>query len=311
MSNHQVVILGETTGWHVTCLTRALKKQGQRVAVVSWLHLSTSIGPLCSSSEDFGPPVINDAELIIVRSMPAGMDPAYRLEEVIFRMNLLSRFVDHGKIVINTPQSLEISIDKHLSLCHLKKHGLRVPMTRVVQGIDAVQHAWEQFDGDCLIKPLFGSQGRGLKRLTSVHDVQELCRNAVAHDPKAGIFLMQEYISHEGWDVRIMLAGPHTFAMRRRAAPGEWRTNLACGGSAEAFSPPQEWIDYARKAADAVGSEIAGVDLLPSKDGGVVVLEVNGVPGWRGLERATGAPITEAVARHLSHTVSETFSHEK
>jgi len=295
----------------VTSLTHALRKRGHCVTVVPWLHLSTDIGLPNASSEDFGPSVVNDAELIVVRSMPGSMHPTHRLEEVIFRMNLLSRFADQGKIVINTPRSLEISIDKHLSLCHLKKHGLCVPMTRVVQGTDAIQHAWEQFDGDCILKPLFGSQGRGLIRLTSVHDVQELTRNAVAHRTQGGIFFIQEHIAHQGWDVRIMLAGPHHFAMRRRAAPGEWRTNLACGGTAEAFTAPQEWIDYARKAAYAVGTDIAGVDLLPTPDGGVVVLEVNGVPGWQGLEKVTGSAITETVAQHLEKTVAETFQAKK
>jgi ribosomal protein S6--L-glutamate ligase len=96
------------------------------------------------------------------------------------------------------------------------------------------------------------------------------------------------------------VVGDAWFAMRRVAPAGEWRTNVSLGGRPEPFSPPADWVRLAFRAAAAVSAEVAGVDILPARDGRVLVLEVNAVPGWRGLEAATCADVAGAVARHLT-----------
>jgi ribosomal protein S6--L-glutamate ligase len=122
---------------------------------------------------------------------------------------------------------------------------------------------------------------------------------ASAAQPVGMVTYLQEFVPNDGWDVRILVVGDETFSIRRFAAPDEWRTNVSLGGRPEPFTPPAAWIDLARDAARAVETEIAGVDLLPARDGRVVVLEVNAVPGWRGLETATGIDVANAVVRHL------------
>jgi ribosomal protein S6--L-glutamate ligase len=114
------------------------------------------------------------------------------------------------------------------------------------------------------------------------------------------VFYLQEFVPHAGWDVRVLVVGERLFAMRRHAAPGEWRTNLALGGRAEPLALPEDWEDLARRAAAAVGAPLAGVDLLPGRDGRVVVLEVNAVPGWRGLESVAGPEVGKAVIDHVA-----------
>ena len=99
---------------------------------------------------------------------------------------------------------------------------------------------------------------------------------------------------HDGWDARILLVGDEAFAMRRVAADN-WRTNLALGARAETFSPPPDWIVLARRAAATLDTTIAGVDLLPARDGRLLVLEVNAVPGWKGLESVTASDIAGSV----------------
>jgi ribosomal protein S6--L-glutamate ligase len=88
-------------------------------------------------------------------------------------------------------------------------------------------------------------------------------------------------------------------AIERRAAAGEWRTNIALGGTARPFDLPPEWERLALAAAAAMGAEYAGVDLLPSREGPVFVLEVNAIPGWEGLQRATGMDVAGAIVEHL------------
>jgi len=299
VSTRRVVILGEPTGWHASRLAAALAARGHSVGIAPWRQLSAGLAVSAGDRETIQPAAVAKADLIVVRGMPGGRSPTQWLHEVIFRMNLLSRLVIHGCRVINSPRSLEVAIDKHLALCHIAAAGLAVPATCVVQDASAALTAWEDLGGDCLLKPLFGSRGRGLVRLRSAADVEAATRSATSAASCGGVFYIQQFIPHPGWDARILLVGDHGFAMRRRAAPGEWRTNLSCGGQAETFAPPDEWLGVARKAAAAVGTEIAGVDLIPTPDGGVAVLEVNGVPGWRGLETATGADITAAVAEYV------------
>jgi RimK family alpha-L-glutamate ligase len=299
VSSHHVAVLGEPTGWHATRLAETLAGRGHVVAIVPWQRLSAGLAISGSEGETIGPTAVAQADIVVVRGMPGGGRTDQRLEHVIFRMNLLGRIATRGGRVINSPRSLEVAIDKHLALCHIAAAGLTVPATHVVQDVAAAVAAWEDLGGDCLLKPLFGSRGRGLVRLRTAADVEAATRSPTVAESCGGIFYIQQFIPHPGWDARILLVGDRSFAMRRHAGVGEWRTNLACGGQAEPFAPPDDWLSIARQAAAAVGTEIAGVDLIPTPDGGVAVLEVNGVPGWRGLEAATGADITGAVAEYV------------
>lgn len=292
MSGLRIAILGEPVGWHAVRLAAALGSRGHAATIVPWNQLAATVE---AAGETVGPAAVAAADIVVVRGMPGGGRPEDRLEEVVFRMNLLGRIAARGTPVVNTPRSLEVAIDKHLSLCLLAAAGIPVPPTLVVQDAAAAQEAWHRLGGDCLLKPLFGSRGRGIVRIASP-DVLASVTAAGERDGPGGVYYMQRFIDHGGWDARILLVGDRAFSMRRRAADGGWRTNLSCGGRAEPFAPPAAWLDLARRAAAAVGTDLAGVDLLPTPDGDVTVLEVNGVPGWRGLEGATGSDVTGAVA---------------
>ena len=88
-----------------------------------------------------------------------------------------------------------------------------------------------------------------------------------------------------------------------RRAPG-WRTNLARGGEAHPITLSPEWAALALRAAHVVGAGYAGVDLLPARDGTVYVVEVNGIPGWRGLQDATSIDVSGAIVEHLLERVA-------
>ena len=314
----RVAVLGEPAGWHVGRLLVALEARGHRASVVRWTEITAGVGfarpsgnsTPCDSREDFGPQALNEADAILVRGMPgaAGQPSGAagqvdRLEEVVFRMDALGRIAARGTRVMNNPRSLELAIDKYLSLARLAAAGLPVPRTRVVQDVTHVADARELLGGDCVVKPLFGSRGRGLHRLDS-HGATAAWLDLPDIRARPGqVVYLQEFVRHPGWDGRLFILGPHVFAMRRRAAPGDWRTNVARGGRPEPFDPPQEWIDLARRAAAALETEIAGVDIVPASDGSPLVLEVNAVPGWRALEAVNGVDIATEVVRHLETTV--------
>jgi ribosomal protein S6--L-glutamate ligase len=284
----RVAILGDPAGWHVGRLRAALDERGHEAAVIRWNELSASVG---GGDESFLPDAIDRADLVLVRGMPAG-----GLEEVILRMDVLGRIAARGTPVVNTARSLEIAIDKYLSLAVLARAEVPVPRTIVAQDEAGVARAWRALGGDCVYKPLFGSQGRGIERLSSP---ESLAPFVAAGGPPGGVVYLQEFVPHAGWDARVLLVGDRAFAMRRVSDGGDWRTNVARGARPERFDPPAPWIDLARRAAAAVGTEIAGVDLLPATDGRLLVLEVNAVPGWRALETVSGEAIARPVVRYL------------
>jgi len=304
----RVAVIGEPTGWHVGRLLAALAARGHQVAVVRWTDLAAEVAaapfPAGAAAggtavERFLPPFLEVADLVVVRGMPGG-----GLEEVVFRMDLLGRLAARGTPVFNSPKGLEIAIDKYLSLARIAAVGLPVPRTIVAQSSAAIEAAWQSLGGDCVAKPLFGSRGRGIVRISDQESLAALLRTSAAAHPAGAVAYLQEFLPHDGWDVRILVVGNDAYSIRRFAAPGEWRTNVSLGGRPEAFDPPQAWVELARAAARAVEAEIAGVDLLPGPDGKVFVLEVNAVPGWRGLESATGLDVSKAVAQFLEKRVT-------
>ncbi|MFM7205324.1 MAG: RimK family alpha-L-glutamate ligase [Planctomycetaceae bacterium] len=283
----RVAVLGERGGWHVERLDAALRRRGHAVDVISWRSVAAAVA---TAGPRIEPPPLAKADVVAVRGMPGLGEESSRLEEVIFRMDAVAQLAAGGTPVVNPPRALEIAIDKYLSLAILARAGIAVPRTIVVQSAASARRAWEELGGDCVAKPLFGSRGRGVVRLTDA--------DAAGASVSTGLAYVQEFVPHAGWDFRVLVVGDEAFAMRRVAEPGEWRTNVSLGGRPAPAVPPAEVIAMARRAAAAVGARIAGVDVLPAADG-PVVLEVNAVPAWRGLQTVTAADVTEAVAGEL------------
>jgi ribosomal protein S6--L-glutamate ligase len=149
-----------------------------------------------------------------------------------------------------------------------------------------------------VVKPLFGSEGRGLVRLSD----RELAWRAFhALERQGAVLYLQRAIRHPGYDIRVfVLHGSVLASMRRHASPEEWRTNVSLGSHAEPYRLDGEAERLAIEAARAVGAEMAGVDLIPDLDRGrLVVLEVNAVPGWRALARVTGIDVAAAILAAL------------
>lgn len=297
----RITIIGRASGWHAGRIAEAARQRGHEVAHVAWDALASSIH---ADGESFAPAALATAGVVCVRGMPGGGAGPDRLEQVVFRMDLLGRLAAAGTPVINAPRALEAAIDKYLASSRIAAAGVAVPRTMVVHGPVAAGEAWELLGRDCVVKPLFGSQGKGLVRIDSEASLRAWRAGADGPGPESVCYL-QEFVGHAGWDARILLVGDRAFAMRRRVPPGEWRANLAVGGRAEPFTPPHEWELAARRAAAALGVEVAGVDLLPATDGSPLVLEVNAVPGWRGLEAATGVDVTAAVLDHLEQVAAD------
>jgi RimK family alpha-L-glutamate ligase len=279
----RIAILAAGEGWHVRDLRRAaVTFDCEAVAV----DLRKIHGQVASASDS-----LSDFDAVLVRTMPPGS-----LEQVIFRMDLLQRVQARGTFVLNPPRAIEICVDKYLASACLESSGLPVPPTIVCQHADAALEAFECLGGDVIVKPLFGSEGRGMVR---IQDPEMAWRTFRTLERLQCVLYLQKYIAHPGWDLRAFVIDGRVAAAMRRRVNGGWRTNVAQGGTAEAIRLTASEHELAIRAAAAVQAPVAGVDLLPGPVGEMYVLEVNAVPGWRALAPASGVDIAVLILRFL------------
>jgi RimK family alpha-L-glutamate ligase len=291
----RIVILG-THGWHTDELSRALAARGHRVDVLPYQDLVARAGSNLEGGLSIGSAAIFDADAVLARIIPAGS-----LDQVIYRVDALHWIEKRGIPVMNSPRAIERSVDKFYTTALLHEAGLPTPETVVCENAkDAMAAAISM--GDVVVKPLFGSMGHGMMR---VSDPDVAFRVFKTLEQLHAVFYVQRAIDHGGRDVRVFVVGERVIAaIERRAPGGEWRTNVARGGLARPFELPPEWAELALSAATTVGADYAGVDLLPSRDGRVFILEINGIPGWRALQQATGHDIAAAIVHCLERRVA-------
>ena len=294
----RVVILSARTGWHTDELIRALTARGHLAAVLPYEGLIARVGVEAGlTSEQIS---ILDADAVLARIIPGGS-----LEQLIYRVDALHWLENRGVRVVNSPRAIERSVDKFYTTTLLHDAGLLVPETVVCERVEDAMAAVRSM-GDVVIKPIFGSLGHGMVR---VSDPDVALRVARALDQIRSVFYVQRTIDHSGRDLRVFVVGGRVLgAIERRAPAGEWRTNVAIGGSATAVDISPEIESVALRAAAAVGADYAGVDVLPARDGSLYVLEVNGIPGWEGLQQATGLDVAAAIVEHLER-VRQPISH--
>jgi RimK family alpha-L-glutamate ligase len=283
----KVAILGSRSGWHETRLCCALVERGAEpiVAPVTGLAASVGAGPRLAAG---GIP-LDDCGAVVVRAIPSGS-----LEQVIFRIDALHRLVRLGVRVVNSPRCVERSVDKYLTSTLLEDAGIPTPRTRVCERVDDALAAFEALGGDVVIKPLFGSEGRGIVRVSDPDLAYRTCR---ALEVTRSVFYLQEFVAHGGRDIRAFVVGGRLVSAMVRRAPG-WKTNVSQGARTEPIALSAELERLSVRAAALLEADYAGIDLLCGEDGRVLVIEVNGIPGWRGLQQTTEIDIAGVVAEH-------------
>lgn len=284
-----VGILSASRGWHVEELERALRARAARPV---YLPIEALVGRVCRAPAlSAGGTRLDDLDAVIVRIIPRGS-----LEQIVFRMDALHRLERLGVYVLNPTAVIERTVDKFYTSALLEEAGLPTPPTVVAERLEDAMSALRAF-GDVIVKPLFGSNGRGMVR---VDDEEVGYRVFRALELDRAVYYIQRAIPHGGCDVRAFLVGGRVVAAGLRRAAVGWRTNVSRGATIESLTLPAEWEALCVQAAAAVGAHCAGVDLLPADSGEVYVLEVNGIPGWRGLQSATaGLDIAGAIADFL------------
>jgi ribosomal protein S6--L-glutamate ligase len=288
----RIVLLVNSTSWYRRDLERAAKERGHQVCSLPFERLTACVQSGASSVQGLETR-LEEADAVIVRTMPPGS-----LEQVVFRMNLLGQLESRGVQVGNPPRAIECAVDKYLTTARLVANGLPVPETMVCETAEAALGAFERLGRDVVVKPVFGAEGRGILR---VSDPDLALRTFRTLERIQAVLYLQRFIEHEGFDLRVMVLDGRVAAAMRRRSPHDFRTNVSRSAIAEPVQISDREIDLSLRAAAAIGTRIAGVDLLYDRQGNCYVIEVNGVPGWKALARITGCD----VARELICSVEK------
>lgn len=212
----------------------------------------------------------------------------------------LSSLAAHGVRVLNPPAALISAHDKLVTARALRRAGLPHPETQPLT-------AWEPPSVGALpvvVKPRFGSWGRHVVLCREPAELQA-CLERLSRQRwfTSHGALVQELIPPLGHDLRVLVAGGAVVgAVKRVAAPGEWRTNVALGATRLPVDPPPIACELAVAAAAAIGGDLVGVDLLPLGPGRYIVLEVNGAADFNrdySLERDVFDAVVAALERRL------------
>ena len=292
----RLAVLSHPNSWYLQDLVRAAAGE-HTIECLPFSRIHAAVDD--STSVSSGECDLASFDALLVRTMPPGS-----LEQVVFRMDALQRLEAAGLRVINPAKSIEAAVDKYLTLAKLRAAGLAVPRTEVSQTIEEAMAGFERLDGDVVLKPLFGSEGRGIARINDAAIAERTYRMLIQ---LGAVIYQQEFIEHEGYDLRILVLGDRHFGMRR-SSQLDWRTNVSLGAKSEAFTASPELVEIAHRAKEAVHAQFAGVDLIPAKDGRLLAIEVNAVPGWRALSRCTGVDIAREVLGFIAATKGQSSS---
>lgn len=305
-----ISVLGNSDSWYVRELQRAGNELGHEVVRLEFPRIiagcgmrlvdkgesQTTVGSLTLtlSQGERGPNknLAQDMDLatfdaVIIRTMPPGS-----LEQVVYRMDVLARLEASGVTVLNSPKSVECAVDKYLTTAKLEAAGLPVPATVVCENSDDALAAFERLGCDVVVKPIFGSEGRGILR---VSDPDLALRTFRTLERLDAVLYLQRFVAHRGFDIRVLVLDGRVLGGMRRVSDGDFRTNVSRDGRGEAHVVTVLEAEWALRAASATGARFAGIDILYDRDGQGFVIEVNAVPGWRAFEKVTGMDVARVV----------------
>jgi ribosomal protein S6--L-glutamate ligase len=297
-SRNRFLCLGAGEGWHANQLRDAAAALDCQLHFATYESLRARVDDEsgCSLQCDAGS--IEKFNAILTRTMPAGT-----LEQVIFRLATLHSIAESPATallpIVNPPRSLEIAIDKFATLAHVAELGFSIPETIVVQSRREAVDAFHELGGDCIVKPIFGGEGRGVMRIQNA----ELAWTTFWTLEKLGaVCYVQRFVSPGGSDTRLLVIGDDVIGVRRQNN-ADFRTNVASGGFCQPIEPTKQQITMARRICQSIGLKFASVDLIDSQDGEPKVLEVNAIPGWKGAQSVSSFNIAQRIIQLLQSEV--------
>ena len=287
----RIAIFTDDPGWHGRVLVEAFGKFGFKVEFVSLTEccffVNAQDNPVQIPGFEQSLPAA-----VFVRGVPGGS-----LEEVVFYLDILHALKLLNVPVYNDGRAIERSVDKAMTSFLLHQAGLPTPLTWVLRNrADAIKIAEDELkQGHYLItKPLFGSQGEGIRRIEKMTDLLWLT-------PSNGVYYLQRFVQCSGAgysDYRVFVINNRAVAMMRRKGKS-WLNNVAQGATCEAVDVNPTIAALAVNAVKALAMDYAGVDIIQDKAGHYWLIEVNSIPAWKGLESVVHLDIAGMLAEDL------------
>lgn len=287
-----VAIMTDETGWHTARLRSALRARGcaSRCVDLADCRFETTWAAHGLVIPGYGRGL---PDAVIVRGIAGGS-----FEQVTLRLGILHALRECGIAVYNDARAIERSVDKSMTAFLLHRAGIATPPTWTMESVaHARRRLMREAAGarEVVLKPLFGSQGKGLQRLGGMPLPDLESYGGVAH--------LQRFVpapAGVGCDWRLLVIGGRVAASMRREGR-TWIHNAAQGARCVGAQAPESFNRLAQRAAAALGLDYAGVDLIPDEEApeGARVLEVNGVAAWQKLQRATGIDIATLLVDDL------------
>jgi [lysine-biosynthesis-protein LysW]---L-2-aminoadipate ligase len=209
-----------------------------------------------------------------------------------------------GSVVVNASGVIETCGDKLATNAALARSGVPTPRTGVAFTVDAALELCESFGYPVVLKPVVGSWGRMVSRLSDRDAVEAVLEHKeVLGGPAHKVFYVQEFVRKPGRDIRAFVIGDRVVAAIYRTSD-HWITNTARGGAASDCPLHDDLVDLTLRAARAVGGGVLAVDLLESDERGLLVIEVNHTMEFRNSVVTTGVDIPALVVRHALATAA-------
>ena len=290
-----VGLVVDNMDWHARELTRALTALGSTSTPIGLTACGFATPSATGLAIDGFGAGLPDA--ILVRSMSGGS-----FEAVTLRLGILHAARELGVMVWNDARAIERCVDKSMTSFLLARAGIATPSTWAVESREAAAAivAREAIDRPLVLKPLFGSQGRGLRLIRTPDDLPD---SAVVN----GVYYLQRFVGAEqdGFrDFRLLVSRGRVIAAMARHST-RWITNVKRGARPVAVVANEEMRELALRAAAAVGAAFAGVDILYDVDSRPTVLEVNSMPAWSGLQKVTPFNIAATLAGDIVAAIAE------
>jgi tetrahydromethanopterin:alpha-L-glutamate ligase len=276
----RIALITDDPGWHGKRLSEAFAVRDCEVQLVS---LSDCAIDLVSAPEGLHIPGFEDQlpDGVFVRGVPGGT-----LEQVVLYLDVLHTLEAVGIPVYNDGRAIERSVDKGMTSLLLQRAGIPVPPTWVVSSEERGQCIWaqERAAGHRLVvKPLFGSQGKGLARLSLQDQLPALA-------DYQGVYYLQRFVEGQHFDWRIFVINGRAVAGMQRHG-SHWINNVAQGATCIPAPQDRQLEGLAEAATAALDMDYAGVDLMRDAGGDLQVIEINSIPAWKGLQAACDVDI--------------------
>ena len=288
-------IVGKTPeGWGTTKLRASFEKHGISSMFFKFSDLAARVGYHSAVDMNYEDRV-RGLSAVIVRPVGRGS-----LEEIIFRMDFLHNLERKGVFVVNSAKTIERCVDKYYALTFLERSGIPIPRTFVTESLEEALKGFQELGGDVVLKPLFGSRGVGSTRIFDADIAARIFRSVKLY---RGVFYLQEFVHHGNSDIRAFVVNNRVVAAMRRVG-NSWKTNVSQGARPIAIQLSEKLQFLAVKAAKVVGCKVAGIDILESEKGPLIV-ELNSQPGWHGLQSVTQVNVADCIVDYVLDEVKK------